>query len=30
MLETEEDDDIESIASDHVEFDERLFKIMGK
>lgn len=30
VLETEEDEDIESIASDHFEFDERLFDIMEK
>lgn len=30
VLETEEDDDIESIASDHVDFDERLYAIMER
>ena len=30
VLETEEEEDIESIASDHAEFDENLFDIMEK
>lgn len=30
VLETEEDEDIQSIASDHAEFDEKLFDIMEK
>lgn len=30
VLETEEDDEIESIASDHADFDECLYEIMEK
>lgn len=30
VFETDEDEDIESIANDHVEYNDNLFKIMEK